>query len=169
MALIVQQDPDITFSLNASYIEIYNEEIIDLLADTSANDLPSNNMHNNSKKNARGLDLREDEHGDAVICGLTSKAITNMKDILEVLTKGRDNRTVDSHILNDASSRSHALLQVTYLLMCLSFCDGFLCVLTGLHCSVTFTHASLSCPSFLALLSCHFFLVGDHRARTIHN
>jgi hypothetical protein len=108
MAYLVQEDPAVTFSLSASFLEIYNEEISDLLQDSPLQ-APSNS---NSAKQERGLPLREDEDGGAVIVGLTHVPISSVDDVLDVLKAGERRRRVDSHLLNEVSSRSHAILQV---------------------------------------------------------
>lgn len=86
---------DTDFSLTVSYLEIYNETIRDLLA-------PENGP----------LQLRE-ANGMATPAGLSTKEPTSATDVVEWITLGNQNRTVNATEANATSSRSHAVLRVT--------------------------------------------------------
>ena len=49
---------------------------------------------------------------DYATAGITEKTAHRAAEILRILHDGNRNRTVDSHKLNDTSSRSHAVLQL---------------------------------------------------------
>ncbi|KAK4702815.1 hypothetical protein P7C70_g3405, partial [Phenoliferia sp. Uapishka_3] len=94
-ARIAAKSVDTEFSLTVSYLEIYNETIRDLLAPESG-----------------PLQLRE-SNGTATPAGLSSKEPTCATDVVEWITLGNQNRTVNATEANATSSRSHAVLSVT--------------------------------------------------------
>ncbi|KAM7143615.1 uncharacterized protein WM277_014825 isoform 4-T5 [Molossus nigricans] len=84
--------------VSMSYLEIYNEVIRDLLN-------PSSGL----------LDLREDARGGIQIAGVTEVCTSNAQEIMQLLSRGNRQRTQEPTASNRASSRSHAVLQVTVL------------------------------------------------------
>lgn len=92
---IADKSEEIDFSISVSYLEIYNENIRDLLA-------PENGA----------LPLRE-SNGVATPAGLSTKEPTSAVDVVEWITLGNTNRTVNATEANSTSSRSHAVLRVT--------------------------------------------------------
>ena len=85
------------YNVKMWYLEIYNENIRDLL---------SNNNENNN------LDLREDSNKGIIVSGITEIKATSSEHILNLLKKGNKNRTTESTNANETSSRSHAILQI---------------------------------------------------------
>lgn len=94
-----------TYNVMLSYLEIYNEQIRDLL-DTSA----------------EFLELREDSKG-VVVAGITAVKAISADDILLHLRKGNKNRSCESTGANEVSSRSHAVIQV-FVSCCISKSSG---------------------------------------------
>ena len=86
----------ISFSLTASFLEVYAEEIYDLLHA----DRPT-------------IPLREDADGQVVCSHLTQVSIPSPEDAIQVLQKGTLHRTTASTLMNHASSRSHAVFTLT--------------------------------------------------------
>lgn len=83
--------------LNMSYIEVYNEQVYDLL-DSSG----------------RTLALREDpEKGQVTIAGVTEQCVSSYQDVIDFLVAGNKNRRTEATNANNVSSRSHAVLQLT--------------------------------------------------------
>ena len=93
---VKQYSGDREYKLKLWYLEIYNENIRDLLS-------------NNSDEY---LDLREDPTKGIVISGITELNVTSCNDILKILKRGNKNRTQEATGANETSSRSHAILQV---------------------------------------------------------
>ncbi|KAG2464027.1 KIF4 protein, partial [Polypterus senegalus] len=91
-----RQDCETTFSV--SYLEIYNEEILDLLC--TAKDKPS-------------INIREDPKEGIKIVGLTEKDVCSAPEMVGCLEQGNAARTVASTAMNSASSRSHAIFTIT--------------------------------------------------------
>lgn len=94
-ARISSKSADTEFSLTVSYLEIYNETIRDLLEPEKG-----------------PLQLRE-SNGMATPANLSTKEPTSALDVVEWITLGNQNRTVNATEANATSSRSHAVLRVT--------------------------------------------------------
>lgn len=77
------------------YIEIYNENIRDLLSNTD-----------------EYLDLREDPNRGISISNISELNVTSCQDIMQLLKKGNKSRTQEATGANETSSRSHAILQM---------------------------------------------------------
>lgn len=82
------------FDVAFSYLEIYNENIRDLLASSGS------------------LAVREDSTKGVVVQGLTLHQPKSAEHILEALDYGNKNRTQHPTDVNASSSRSHAVFQV---------------------------------------------------------
>ncbi|XP_042638162.1 LOW QUALITY PROTEIN: kinesin-like protein KIF22 [Orycteropus afer afer] len=82
-------------AVSMSYLEIYQEKVLDLLDPTSGD-----------------LVIREDCRGNILIPGLTQKPITSFADFERHFLPASRNRTVGATRLNQRSSRSHAVLLV---------------------------------------------------------
>ena len=84
---------DCTYKLQVSYMEIYNERVRDLL------------------KNNNGLNLKVREHPKEgpYVQNLSRHTVTSYSDIQQLLNIGNKHRTTASTLMNQQSSRSHAL------------------------------------------------------------
>jgi kinesin family protein 18/19 len=80
-----------------SYLEIYNETIRDLL------------VPGGSKQS---LMLREDAHQAVSVAGLTSYKPESVTEVMEIIVRGNEYRTMSPTEANATSSRSHAVLQI---------------------------------------------------------
>ncbi|KAF4802225.1 Chromosome-associated kinesin KIF4 [Turdus rufiventris] len=92
-----QQRQDWEFILKVSYLEIYNEDILDLLC-------PS--------RERSQLSIREDPKEGIKIVGLTERNVTCAQDTVSCLEQGNNSRTVGSTAMNSQSSRSHAIFTI---------------------------------------------------------
>lgn len=81
------------FDIRISYLEVYNEQVMNLLDKTGP------------------LKLREDSNG-VVVSGLNLKPIYDADELLLLLALGNRNRTQHPTDANAESSRSHAIFQV---------------------------------------------------------
>ena len=107
------------FSVKISYIELYNEELRDLLAP----DLPAptgNNqpmsMGSGSSRDAAacGLKIFDDSSKRGVLIqGLEDISVKSAPDALALLVKGSDRRQIAATRFNDHSSRSHSIFSIT--------------------------------------------------------
>ncbi|PQE22575.1 kinesin family protein [Rutstroemia sp. NJR-2017a BVV2] len=80
-----------------SYLEIYNETIRDLL------------VPDGSKQ---GLMLREDANQAVSVAGLSSHRPQDVQEVMDMIVKGNEYRTISPTAANATSSRSHAVLQI---------------------------------------------------------
>uniref|UniRef100_A0A7N6BFC4 Kinesin-like protein n=1 Tax=Anabas testudineus TaxID=64144 RepID=A0A7N6BFC4_ANATE len=86
------------FCLTVSYLEIYNEEILDLLC---------------TSKDKPAISIREDPKEGIKIVGLTERQVFSANEMVGCLELGNSARTVGSTAMNAASSRSHAIFTIT--------------------------------------------------------
>lgn len=89
---------DCEFCLTVSYLEIYNEDILDLLC---------------ASKDKPALSIREDPKDGIKIVGLTERQVFSAYEMVGCLELGNSARTVGSTAMNAASSRSHAIFTIT--------------------------------------------------------
>jgi len=91
------QQPDalIEFRLTASFLEVYGEDIHDLL-----------------DEDRKSLPLREDSNGEVIVVGLRNTTVTSDVEAMNILNTGTMNRTTASTLMNRTSSRSHAVFIV---------------------------------------------------------
>ncbi|KIX04475.1 uncharacterized protein Z518_05345 [Rhinocladiella mackenziei CBS 650.93] len=83
--------------ISLSYLEIYNETIRDLLMPSSVKG---------------GLMLREDANQTVSVTGLSSHHPQNVQEVMDMIMKGNEMRTMSPTEANATSSRSHAVLQI---------------------------------------------------------
>lgn len=83
--------------VSLSYLEIYNETIRDLL------------VPGGSKQ---GLMLREDANQAVSVAGLSSHHPRDVQEVMDMIVKGNEYRTISPTAANATSSRSHAVLQI---------------------------------------------------------
>jgi kinesin family protein C1 len=88
-----------TFDLSASYLEIYNESIYDLVAEGPG-----------AGQNA--LDIRVDKAGEVSVPNLTLIPVTTQQQVHQILSRARRNRSTARTNCNEHSSRSHSVFQV---------------------------------------------------------
>ncbi|KAJ2561405.1 hypothetical protein GGH12_004031 [Coemansia sp. RSA 1822] len=96
------------YYVHVSYVELYNEELRDLLAGTDhAGDtngfVPSGNLRVYESGTDKGV----------VIQGLEEKLVTSAKDAVALMQAGAMRRKVAATRCNDTSSRSHAIFTIT--------------------------------------------------------
>lgn len=90
-----------TWILNATYVEIYNEQLRDLLIPA---DIPA---HERSP-----VTIREDTKGNIILTGLRQVELHSVEDMLNVLNFGSTVRQTDATAINERSSRSHAVFSL---------------------------------------------------------
>ncbi|KAK6160939.1 hypothetical protein DH2020_004320 [Rehmannia glutinosa] len=82
----------LTYSCKCSFLEIYNEQITDLLEPSSTN-----------------LQLREDMKKGVYVENLTEHSVRTVNDVLRLLQQGAANRKIAATHMNSESSRSHSV------------------------------------------------------------
>lgn len=84
-------------SVRISCMELYNEELRDLLCVSSTS-----------------LSIQEDRRGNVQIANLSERTVNNIDELMEVTQIAEENRTVGSTAMNEMSSRSHTIFRITY-------------------------------------------------------
>ena len=79
------------FEVRASFLELYNEELLDLL----------------SKDRGQNVGMKDCIEGGVSLVGLTEEQVTTPSELLSCLAKGAANRTTAATDMNKTSSRSH--------------------------------------------------------------
>ncbi|XP_058398419.1 kinesin-like protein KIF7 isoform X3 [Diceros bicornis minor] len=84
--------------VHVSYLEVYKEEFRDLLEVGTA---------------SRDIQLREDDRGNVVLCGVKEVDVEGLDEVLSLLEMGNAARHTGATHLNHVSSRSHTVFTVT--------------------------------------------------------
>lgn len=95
---INQRSAEFDFVIKCSFMELYQEQLFDLLSEKSRDECV--------------IDMREDKSG-IVMVGLTEKEVFSAKETTDCLVRGSTGRAVASTAMNQQSSRSHAIFTLT--------------------------------------------------------
>ncbi|KAJ8466259.1 hypothetical protein OPV22_028811 [Ensete ventricosum] len=95
------------YSVKVTFLELYNEEITDLLA---PEELSKITLEDKQKK---PLPLMEDGKGGVLVRGLEEEIVTSADEIFSLLERGSAKRRTAETLLNKQSSRSHSLFSIT--------------------------------------------------------
>ncbi|KAG2541673.1 hypothetical protein PVAP13_9NG694500 [Panicum virgatum] len=93
------------YSMKVTFLELYNEDITDLLALEDQSRFPED-------RQKRHITLMEDGKGGAVIRGLEEIVVYSPRDIYSLLERGSARRRTADTALNKQSSRSHAVFSI---------------------------------------------------------
>lgn len=93
-------DAQSEYTLQASFLELYNEDLIDLLADPDV-DAPNQ------------VQIRETRAGEIVWTGLRQRQATCVSDVVALLQNGMAIRQTHETEMNTQSSRSHAIFSLS--------------------------------------------------------
>ncbi|RLN64238.1 hypothetical protein BBJ28_00017094 [Nothophytophthora sp. Chile5] len=89
--------------VHCSYMQIYNNDVFDLLQDSKHHMKDSLPVREMIKGNGKQI----------YVSGLSEFRVTSLQETLQLLKVGNRNRTIRSTECNEKSSRSHALLQLS--------------------------------------------------------
>ncbi|KAM6215203.1 kinesin-like protein KIF21A isoform 3-T3 [Rhynchocyon petersi] len=95
--------PPPDFKVNAQFLELYNEEVLDLFDTTRDIDAK------NKKSNIR---IHEDSTGGIYTVGVTTRNVNTESEMMQCLKLGALSRTTASTQMNVQSSRSHAIFTI---------------------------------------------------------
>ncbi|KAK3238539.1 hypothetical protein CYMTET_51455, partial [Cymbomonas tetramitiformis] len=93
---ILEKTPNRQFLVRACYLEIYNEEIKDLL-----------------EPSALPLKLRETVDNNFEVVGVHEQVVVSSDEVFMLMEDGDGHRSVGSTKMNQRSSRSHSLFRIT--------------------------------------------------------
>uniref|UniRef100_A0A8C8SQE1 Kinesin-like protein KIF21A n=1 Tax=Pelusios castaneus TaxID=367368 RepID=A0A8C8SQE1_9SAUR len=102
-AAIKQELPPPEFKVNAQFLELYNEEVLDLFDTTR--DIDAKNKKSNIK-------IHEDSTGGIYTVGVTTRTVNGEAEMIQCLKLGALSRTTASTQMNVQSSRSHAIFTI---------------------------------------------------------
>ncbi|KAI9485374.1 MAG: hypothetical protein EXX96DRAFT_544885 [Benjaminiella poitrasii] len=108
------EDKDYKFEIYVSFLELYNEEFIDLLnqSQTSKRRSASFNQQNYNVNTNSEVSIREDIAGNIYWSGVKEEICYSPEELLGYLAQGSLSRTTGSTEMNSVSSRSHAIFSV---------------------------------------------------------
>ncbi|XP_062112736.1 kinesin-like protein KIN-5C [Humulus lupulus] len=95
------------YSVKVTFLELYNEEITDLLAPEEISRVML------EEKQKKALPLMEDGKGGVLVRGLEEEIVTSANEIFTLLERGSAKRRTAETFLNKQSSRSHSLFSIT--------------------------------------------------------
>ena len=95
------KEPDKTYEVQVSMLEIYNEKVQDLLI------RPDNRPQG-------GLKIRESKVLGIFVEGLTKYPVTSYEEISKKMDEGYNNRTIGSTLMNATSSRAHTIVTIEF-------------------------------------------------------
>ncbi|KJA20164.1 hypothetical protein HYPSUDRAFT_142672 [Hypholoma sublateritium FD-334 SS-4] len=95
----IKGTPKREYLLRCSYLEIYNETIIDLLAPPMM-------------AKATPVQIQGGAGGDVVLAPLREEVVTSLKGVKEVMKRGEGNRRTACTDWNERSSRSHSVFRL---------------------------------------------------------
>ncbi|XP_029378333.1 kinesin-like protein KIF21A isoform X1 [Echeneis naucrates] len=88
------------FKINAQFLELYNEEVLDLFDSTR------------DMKQKSHIKIHEDATGGIYTVGVTTRTVTSEAEMMQCLKLGALSRTTASTQMNVQSSRSHAIFTI---------------------------------------------------------
>lgn len=89
---------DYTATVSCSFVELYQEQLYDLLSTSS--------------REQSVVDIREDGNRGIIMPGLTEAPVNSAKETTDFLMKGSAGRAVGATAMNSQSSRSHAIFTI---------------------------------------------------------
>ncbi|KAM5258103.1 kinesin-like protein KIF27 isoform 4-T6 [Hipposideros larvatus] len=94
----ISENPSTDFKIKVSYIEVYKEDLRDLLE---------------LEPSMKDLHIREDEKGNTVIVGAKECQVESADEVMSFLETGNAARHTGTTQMNEHSSRSHAIFTIS--------------------------------------------------------
>jgi len=94
-------NPDKSYEVQVSMLEIYNEKVQDLLIRPD-------------KRPQSGLKIRESKVLGIFVDGLSKYPVTSYEEISKKMDEGYNNRTIGSTLMNATSSRAHTIVTIEF-------------------------------------------------------
>ncbi|WWC70286.1 uncharacterized protein I206_104236 [Kwoniella pini CBS 10737] len=91
-----QSGPGASWECRLSFLELYNEEIIDLLSGSGV-----------------AIQIREERDGRIVWAGVKEVKVKSLEEVMQLLQDGSERRKTGETSMNATSSRSHAIFSLT--------------------------------------------------------
>ena len=94
------QSSDKRFLIRCSYLEIYNEEVYDLLTENKKNQPPVK------------LEIKENPDKGIYVKDLKQVIVKSIPEMEQLMNQGQNSRKVASTLMNSESSRSHSIFTI---------------------------------------------------------
>ncbi|KAG1080592.1 hypothetical protein G6F42_023287 [Rhizopus arrhizus] len=111
-----ESNSEFNYEVYVSFLELYNEELIDLLSPQLQQQAAANKRRSGvplqPASNTVEVTIREDIAGNIYWSGVREERCYNPEELLSFLSKGSLCRTTGSTEMNTVSSRSHAVFSV---------------------------------------------------------
>ncbi|KAK2401352.1 kinesin protein KIN-5D [Trifolium repens] len=95
------------YSMKVTFLELYNEEITDLLSPEDNSPRPI------EERVKKPVALMEDGKGSVLLRGLEEESVYSVNEIYALLERGASKRRTAETLLNKRSSRSHSVFTIT--------------------------------------------------------
>ncbi|KAJ3676388.1 hypothetical protein LUZ60_003800 [Juncus effusus] len=102
------------YSMKVTFLELYNEEITDLLSSLDDSSFKSPPLPPQPEDKAKKpIALMEDGKGGVFVRGLEEEVVYSAAEIYKILDRGSARRRTAETLLNKQSSRSHSIFSIT--------------------------------------------------------
>jgi kinesin family protein 4/21/27 len=92
--------------IKCAFLEIYNEELHDLLDHQGTSGI-------DRFMQKKDIQIREEKNGSISLFGLREDKVTTYEELAACLDRGSNFRSTASTLMNNCSSRSHAIFTIT--------------------------------------------------------
>ncbi|OLY79593.1 Kinesin-like protein klpA [Smittium mucronatum] len=105
---------DWDYQLTAQFVEIYNEQLFDLLGDSSASDkrVTRKQVPTDQQSAKPKIEIRQSTDGTSYVSGCSLTNVDSASSVSSLLAKSALNRRVASTECNERSSRSHCVFSL---------------------------------------------------------
>ncbi|KAJ3218051.1 hypothetical protein HDU67_006751 [Dinochytrium kinnereticum] len=111
------QEEGVRHEVKVSYLELYNEEWVDLLKPAPSAGTPGSVVRGawtmSGTSGGEQISIREDKDGKLSVVGAVEASVSSFEEAMKFLICGSRSRTTASTAMNDRSSRSHAIFTLT--------------------------------------------------------
>ncbi|KAJ3342187.1 Kinesin-like protein kif9 [Gonapodya sp. JEL0774] len=97
----ISEKPQLAVTARISYLEIYQEQVVDLLTTVDG-----------AEESTGPLIVVDDKNGGSSVRGLNLLIANNEEDALNYLFEGETNKSISEHQMNRTSSRSHCIFTI---------------------------------------------------------
>lgn len=100
------------FIIKCSFLEIYNEELNDLLEPGTVSAQGQQNVLDRFMQK-KEITIREEKNGNISVFGLKEEKVNSYEELAACLDRGSNFRSTASTLMNNCSSRSHAIFTIS--------------------------------------------------------
>ena len=97
------------FIIKCTFLEIYNEELHDLLDPSCL----SSNSNGEKQLQKKEITIREEKVGTISVYGLREEKVSSYEELASCLDRGSNFRSTSCTLMNNQSSRSHAIFTIS--------------------------------------------------------